>query len=104
MYLRPQRIRAIAVEITDGDLDFYCHQTIDYSSAAEDDELARSGQIVQKSRVCAGALCTLEREDNPTQGMRIAGRLGIYKRDHLDPEAPVYDSVAEWVEAKTQGR
>lgn len=93
---------------------FYCHKTITYNSGAEErsddghDDDAESddfnGRITPRSRACAGALATLEKEQRPNQIMRIAERLGLYDMKRLDHEnAPVYESLDAW-EAAMCGR
>lgn len=92
---------------------FYCHTTVDYGSRvgeqvqdAEDDAEADAfdGRITSRSRACAGALATLEKEQRPNQIMRIAERLGLYDMKRLDHEnAPVYESLDAW-EAAMCGR
>lgn len=41
----------------------------------------------------------MEKADAPNQIMRIAERFGIYDRERLNMEAPVYGSLAEWVQS-----
>ena len=89
-YLAPERAQEIMND-TYEDSNFYCHKTIDYS--ADDGQ----GEIVGKSRVCAGFLSTMENEGRANQPTRIAERLGIYDRTQMDPDAPVYASMQEWV-------
>lgn len=88
-YLAPERAQEIMNESYE-DSNFYCHKTVDYSGDSE-------GDIVNKSRVCAGYLLTMENEGRANQPTRIAERLGLYDRAQLDPEAPVYDSMQDWV-------
>ncbi len=98
-YLSPDRVRQIATELHANGGDFYCHKTLDYGRDDHGGEFDPS--MEPRARVCAGALSTLENEERPTQTMRIAERLGIYDRTALDPDAPVYESINEWVRAKT---
>lgn len=89
-HLDPARAQEIMDESYE-DSNFYCHKTVDYS----DDEGA--GEIVGKSRVCAGYLVTMEKEGRANQPTRIAERLGLYDRTELDMDAPTYNSMHEWV-------
>lgn len=87
--LRPERVVEIAETLLNGN-EFECHKTVDYSG----DEPA----TVARTRVCGGAVATLAREGKDTQMSRITERLGG-KLATIDPEAPVFDSVAEWATA-----
>lgn len=89
-YLTPQRAQGI-VDDSYEDSNFYCHKTVDYSAENGD------GTVVDKSRVCAGFLITMEKEGVANQPTRIAERLGIYDRGQLDMDAPTYDSMQDWV-------
>lgn len=93
-YLRAGRAENIGRDLRDGK-SFYCHVTVDYRDKNDDDEPGR-GKITNRSRMCAGALITMENEERPNQIMRIAERLGLYDRFALDMDAPVYRSLAEW--------
>lgn len=88
-YLEPERAQEIMNDSYE-DSNFYCHKTVDYSDDSQ-------GQIVSKSRVCAGFLSTMENEGRANQPTRIAERHGIYDRTQLDADAPVYASMQEWV-------
>lgn len=61
----------------------------------------RSVHMVHDSRWgsthCAGALITMEREGSFNQMMRIGERLGFYDPADLAMDAPVHDSLADWV-------
>lgn len=105
-YLGAERAEEIADSLRDGS-SFYCHKTIAYGDESderenecededEDEKNLGQGEITSRSRMCAGALITLEREDSPNQIMRIAERLGLYDRSALDMDAPVYGSLDEW--------
>jgi hypothetical protein len=89
-YLRPERVVEIGTAILNQE-DFMCHKTVDYT----EDE----GRTAAKTRVCGGALATLDREGKSTQMQRITERLGMPVATFA-PDLPVYDSVAEWVHAK----
>jgi len=87
--LQPERIEEIAESLLMGQ-DFMCHKTIDYT----DD----GAEVVSRTRSCAGAVATLERENKSPQLKQISERLG-FKVATIDPDAPVYDSIDEWAEA-----
>lgn len=89
-YLRPERADEIADSLRSNEGDFHCHKTVDYSG--EDGQ----GQVAKKTRVCAGALITMEKEGVTTQAMRLGERLGFYDRGILNMDAPVYDSLDQW--------
>ncbi len=94
-YLR--RAESIAEGIDRGG-DFACHRT---TVKAEDDE--GSSILVDDpavSKVCAGSLAIMIREDSLNQMARIAFRLGMFDPDGIDAfGVPVYDSFADWVKA-----
>lgn len=102
-YLAPGRAREIADALED-DQTFHCHKTIDYGREDDvDDEWDDDGE--DRLRVpgeqeahCAGALIVLEKMDRPNQMMRIFERIGGYDRTKLDMNAPVPDTLDEWVE------
>lgn len=89
-YLSPERAQEIMNDSCE-DSNFYCHKTVDYSG--DDSE----GRVVEKSRVCAGFLVTMEKEGRANQPTRIAERIGLYDRTQLDMDAPTYSSMDEWV-------
>jgi hypothetical protein len=97
-YLRADRAREIAAALHDGGT-FDCHKTVTYDDEPEDDGPRRTGREQQ----CAGALIVMEREGTAGQATRIAGRLGLHDPDRLDLDAPVFDSLAEWVRAQDGG-
>lgn len=89
-FLRPERAADIAASLQRGE-DFPCHSTVDYSQTS-------AGDASNAAR-CAGAMIICEKTDRPTQAMRIGERLGLYDRNALDMNAPVYDGFTEWVDA-----
>ena len=93
-YLHPGAAADIAAATVE-DGNFYCHKTVDYTSAEE----SRSGAPSSRSRVCAGFLITMEKEGRANQPTRIAERIGIYDRSVLDMDSPTYPSMAEWVDS-----
>lgn len=89
-YLRYERREEIADGLARG-ASFACHKTLDYSSGEP--------QETPRSQHCAGALIVMEREGRPPgQLARIFMRLGSYDPDALDMDAPVFDSLDEWIE------
>lgn len=44
-------------------------------------------------------MITMELEGKANQMMRIGERLGLYKRDDLQMDAPVFPTLADWVDA-----
>lgn len=76
----------VAGIVRDG--NFPCHKTTEEGGANGKNEKA-----------CAGLLILLEKEDMPSQMMRISKRLGLYNHTKLDMDSPVYDSIGEAIEA-----
>jgi hypothetical protein len=102
-YLHPERAQEIAQTLLDGG-SFHCHKTVDYTERDDEPEDERGqGRVTADSQQCAGALATMERGGHIGQGARIAARLGLYDPDNLDPKAPVYGSLPEWVAAHRGG-
>lgn len=93
-YLGADRARQIARSIRSGG-SFSCHKTTEYRPI--DDNGGEDMVATSASKFCGGALATLEREGQPNQIMRIADRLGLYDPTKLDPDAPVFDSLDEWL-------
>lgn len=91
-YIRSSRAREIAENLLRGS-DFICHETSVEVPDSEDGEHDRGPD----SQFCAGALITLEKQGFANQMMRIAERIGIYDASALDMDAPVSDSMDEWV-------
>jgi hypothetical protein len=92
-FLTPERVDEIADSLH-ADLGFSCHKT---NAFDEDDGQA---VVTENSRECGGVMAMLERMDRPSQVMRIGERLGMYDRHRIDSDAPVYDSIDEWRDAK----
>jgi hypothetical protein len=42
----------------------------------------------------------LERMEQPSQMMQICERIGLYDARKLDMDAPVFDSLEDWIEAQ----
>ncbi len=86
-YLTPERVEEIARSLVRS--EFPCHET---TGEEDEDGHRRQGDNEQH---CAGALILLEKIEEPSQMMRIAGRLRMYDPKKLDMEAPVFDSFEE---------
>lgn len=85
------RRRDIAKSILNRQETFSCHKTNEFcgDNAIE----------TQNSQHCAGAMVILEKMERPNQMMRIAERLGMYDRENLDMDSPVYDDLQSWIDA-----
>lgn len=90
--LAPGRAAELAEHLRAGD-EFWCHKTVDY-----DDGYASS--TVARTRACAGARATLAAEGRTTTLLQLTDRLGAGEVAPLDPDLPVYLSLAAWVESK----
>ena len=86
-----ERVEEILQAITDRQQTFACHKTVEFDD----------GEHVSSSNEqhCAGALIMLERMERPNQMMRIAERCGIYDRNKLAMDAPVYDNADDMLAA-----
>ncbi len=84
------------IEITNiftgtGPGSFSCHKTNKYYDECDLED--------ENSRHCAGALIFAEKNETPTQLMRIVERLGRYDRTKLEPHyGLVFDDVGEMLE------
>lgn len=94
-HLGAHRRAEIAHAITAEQRTFACHKTVDYSH--EDDEGYTEPRDTSKTEHCAGALILLEKLERPNQMMRIAERLGFYDRRKLKMDAPVFDTIGQFV-------
>jgi len=77
--LEEGRLRGIVEDIQDNDMSFTCHKTLGYDGKEASEQH------------CAGAMIYLERigqYGKPNQVMRLAERLGMYKRDELAIDYP----------------
>lgn len=89
-YLRKERAKGISRALKQEQGAFPCHKTVTY-----DDNGEKAGS--RKEQHCAGALVMLERMNRPNQLMRIAQRLGVYKPQLLDMDAPVFDNTTQFI-------
>lgn len=92
-YLRPSRAREIAKSIREG-AEFPCHETTVPDPDNDAENIATSS-----SQACAGALIIQEKQGSLNQLARISERIGLYDRDAMRLDAPVYASFADWVRA-----
>ncbi len=91
---------ARAVDIAEGLLrgeSFHCHKTIDYGSAEDGEIDARPFNYAEQ--FCGGALAMLTKQGHFTQMMQIGERLGVWDPSTMDPDAPVYENLDEFVAA-----
>lgn len=86
-YIRAARVD----EITRQPGIFTCHETLEHDEEGE-------SCISEGSSACAGFLILMEKEGQVNQMMRISERLGLYDRNKLDMDAPVYDSIDEMID------
>lgn len=95
-YLRTGRAEEIAHALHQGG-EFPCHETTVPAETADGGSTLVEGP---RSRFCAGAMATMEREGNPNQMLRIAERLGLYDQEKARKARQlVYRSLSDWVMA-----
>lgn len=104
--LHPERVQGIAQSLDSGQT-FPCHKTVDYT----EDEDGEPYEDTDDSQACAGALATMAREDNLMANFHLRLRAMASGKGEqfvhefvasLDlDDAPVYDSLEEWVEELT---
>lgn len=73
---------------------FACHKTVFYN----DDH--SEGLQTQDTQHCAGALIVLMKIEMPNQLMRIAGRLRVFDAEKLAMDAPVFDTIEDFIDAQ----
>ncbi|ACL42054.1 conserved hypothetical protein (plasmid) [Pseudarthrobacter chlorophenolicus A6] len=91
-FLSRERAQDIADSL-EADASFHCHKTISYDT---DDG---GPEITETSKHCAGAMITMELEGKANQMMRIGERMGLYSREDLQLDSPVFPTLADWVAA-----
>lgn len=90
------RIREIASNmLSPAGGEFPCHKTV---RRDHDGEGCAPGRNRDGERHCAGALIFAEKNENATQMMRIAERIGLYDPTRLEGHDLVFDDVDEWME------
>lgn len=96
-WLGKERAEEIYENLINGGL-FPCHKTHDYS---QDDE-ENNGEFKHQNshQFCAGALIMMENENSTyqSQALRMAIRFGLYDRDKLDKDSPVFKNGEEFVD------
>lgn len=94
-YLRHERAQELATALLSGN-SFTCHET-----TIPTDDYDGSTEMVDGPNAahCAGAMAILEKMGASNQMMRIAERLGQYNPEQIRKDAPVYDSLSDWVRA-----
>ena len=100
-YLTYDRVRDIEDSLERG--SFPCHKSVDYSKLEEFDYEEGDAlplEVGEKAKHCAGALILMEKEERPSQMMRICERIGLYNRRKLDMDAPIYDTFDEMADAQ----
>lgn len=99
-YLTAGRAAEIRRNMLGNDMDFYCHEGIDYD-ALDDDWYEGDQQTFRPTAanpVCAGAMIVLLRQGSPSQMMRVQMALTkVDLADQLDMDAPVYESLDAFV-------
>jgi hypothetical protein len=96
--IKPYITAARAADILRSQGEFHCHKTITIGAEAIDDEVDCDDTFREviddkNAQVCAGFLICLEHSGAPNQVMRIAERLGLYDRNKLRMDAPVYRGI-----------
>lgn len=90
--VKPFITKSRVKEIYDAE-EFPCHKTVQF-----DDE----GEALYDNegrQACAGWLIMRERDENPSQIMRIGERLQLYDRTKLNMNSPIYNDLYEMVDA-----
>lgn len=102
-FIRAEFAAELAADL-DGGATFFCHETVEYDDDVE-------GVPTDRSHHCAGALIVLLNDgvlDRSGLGthdlLQIAERFGLFDRTRLDLGAPVYPSLAAFVDAHRDSR
>ncbi|MBJ8481091.1 hypothetical protein I6M70_17165 [Acinetobacter pittii] len=82
-WLGKERAQGIIDTLYMKDQNFPCHKT--------------THKPRHKQQHCAGAMILLERSNRANQWMRINERLGIYDRNKLDMNTPVFDNPEQFI-------
>lgn len=99
-YLRKAGVRAMRKLLDRG--EFYCHETTSKEDNEDDENPSEFCRPDADAKHCAGALILLEKEEAPSQMMRICERISMYDPTALDMDAPVYESWDDMIEAQKQ--
>lgn len=99
-YLHSERRQEIADALLYGDSTFACHKTVDYSrwSDEETEDYRHDGT----EQHCAGALIVMAKSDQlwANKMVRLAAAFGLFDETALNMDAPVVDSMREFVEGE----
>lgn len=82
-WLGKERAEGIIKSLYEKDQSFPCHKT--------------TGCRGKKEQHCAGAMILMERSGRANQDMRISERLGIYDRNKLKMDTPVFDTPEQFI-------
>lgn len=100
MSLTAGRVEEIGgMMLSTGGGSFPCHKT---TIDTEDDDGLGDREVTPDSQHCAGALIFAEKNENATQLMRIAERLGLYDAKALMADKKVVDSVFDDLDEMTE--
>jgi len=100
-YLTYDRVQDLEDSLERGSFPY--HKTLDYNTlekAGHEEGDLLPDEVEKKAKHCAGALILMEKEERPSQMMRICERIGLYDRRKLDMDAPIYDSFADMADAQ----
>lgn len=90
-----RRKEQIATALRQGAV-FHCHKTVDYSYDEEGEEVAVQHPGV---KACGGAMVVMIKDGTPNGPLQVAFRLGWVQRKDFVLDAPVHESLEEWIEA-----
>jgi len=93
-FLTASRAVEIGNSLVEG-APFACHKTTDF----KDDD---SATVKADSQHCAGALIVLERSGVYGQCQQIAESLGLYDKNKLEMDAPVFNKMAEFIKSNEE--
>lgn len=93
-FLRKARVEEIVRAIEHK--TFACHETVHTPQQRD-----RGGRFMPRTHQhCAGALILMHKVERQGDMQQIAERLGLYDRDQLRMDAPVFDSFEQMIEAQ----
>ena len=95
-YLTAERVMEIQESLVNA--EFPCHKTV--ADTGEDSDCNEFHIPGPDEIHCAGALILLEKQNQPSQMMRIAERLRMYDRTKLDMDAPVCDCWEDMIDVQ----
>lgn len=99
-YLTKRRAAYFMEKMIDEQKTFTCHKTTVPCDDEDDEEGGmKDGPHAQH---CAGALILLEKLERPNQMMRWMERIGLYDRDKLKMDAPVFDTAEEFIQRQDE--